>query len=56
MTGSVVTVVGSEIYVIRGTSHWMYDTKSGEWYEYDPPTGCDETLDGALCVVGNELF
>jgi hypothetical protein len=53
--GSVVSV-GSNIYVISGTSTMVYDTEELTWSKATPPPGCDETLDGALCVFNEYIF
>jgi hypothetical protein len=53
--GSVVSV-GSNIYVISGTSTMVYDTNRLTWSTVDSPPGCDKTLDGALCAFNNNIF
>jgi hypothetical protein len=57
-TGGGVVAVGSNIYVISGTSHWMYDTTTKEWRKHRAPKPkyCDEDLEGAVSVVGTEIF
>jgi hypothetical protein len=54
--GGGVVVVDASIYVISGASTMVYDTMTDLWSKVEKPPGCDDTLDGTVCVVDKDIF